>query len=211
MQPTRYTDRMLRCAITDHTSSSFVDTAQNEGLLRQVHRCAAEGVEFIQLREKNLDAGALLTLAEAVLQTLREMQSPTKLLINTRADVAIAARAHGVHLTSSPDELTPQQVRGLFTHAGLPAPIVSVSCHTPADIARARHNAADFILFGPVFEKRVNGKLASDGVGLEALAMACAIAQHVPVLALGGVTAQNAAACLASGATGVAGIRLFAT
>jgi len=200
---------MLRCAITDQTASCFVNTAHNEGLLRQVCRCAAEGVEFIQLREKNLDAGALLTLAEAVLQTLREMQSPTKLLINTRADVAVAARAHGVHLTSSPDELTPQQVRGLFKHAGLRAPIVSVSCHTPAHIARARHNAADFILFGPVFEKRVNGKLVSDGVGLEALAMACAIAQQVPVLALGGITSQNSAACLAAGAAGIAGIRFF--
>ena len=143
------------------------------------------------------------------MQTLREMQSSTKLLINTRADVAIAARAHGVHLTSHTDELMPQQVRELYTHAGLPAPIVSISCHTPADIARARHNAADLILFGPVFEKRVNGELVSEGVGLEALALACAIAQQVPVLALGGITAQNSAACLAAGATGVAGIRTF--
>ena len=156
---------MLRCAITDGSASGFVNAAQIDRLRNHVRRWAADGIDIIQLREKNLDAGALLALAEAALQTLREMQSPTKLLINTRADVAIAARAHGVHLTSDPNELTPQQVRELFTHAGLPAPIVSVSCHTPADIARARHNAADFILFGPVFEKRINGKLVTDGVG----------------------------------------------
>jgi thiamine-phosphate pyrophosphorylase len=148
-------------------------------------------------------------LAEAAMQTLHEMQSPAKLLINTRADVAVAARAHGVHLTAGPDELTPHQVRELFTHAGLPAPIVSVSCHTPADIARARHNAADFILFGPVFEKRIDGQLVAAGAGLEALTFACAIAQQIPVLALGGITPQNSAVCLASGATGVAGIRTF--
>jgi thiamine-phosphate pyrophosphorylase len=100
-------------------------------------------------------------------------------------------------------------VRELYTHAGLPAPIVSVSCHTPSDIARARHNAADFILFGPVFEKCVNGELVAGGVGFEALTLACAIAQQVPVLALGGITHENSAACLAAGAAGVAGIRLF--
>jgi thiamine-phosphate pyrophosphorylase len=200
---------MLRCAITDHTASGCVNTEQIERLQKKVHRWATEGVELVQLREKNLDAGALLALAEAALQTLREMQSPTKLLINTRADVAIAARAHGVHLTSRPDELTPQQVRELYTHAGLSAPIVSVSCHTPTDIARARHNAADFILFGPVFEKRVHGEIVIEGVGLEALSLACAVAQQVPVLALGGITQQNAAVCLACGATGIAGIRTF--
>lgn len=199
---------MLRCAITNHAASGFVNAAQIKRLQEQVRRWAADGIDLIQLRE-NLDAGALFSLAEVALQTLREMQSPAKLLINTRADVAIAARAHGVHLTSHADELTPQQVRELFTHAGLPAPIVSVSCHTPTDIARARHNAADFILFGPVFEKRVDGKLVTEGVGLEALAFACAIAQQVPVLALGGITAQNSAVCLASGASGIAGIRLF--
>lgn len=200
---------MLRCAITNHNASGFVNATQIERLQNQVRHWAADGIELIQLREKELNAGALFTLAEVALQTLHEMQSPTKLLINTRADVALAARAHGVHLTSHPDELTPQQVRELFTHAGLPAPIVSISCHTPSDIARARHNTADFILFGPVFEKRVNGERVSDGVGLEALALACAIAQQVPVLAIGGITRENSARCLASGAAGVAGIRTF--
>lgn len=200
---------MLRCAITDGTASSFVNATQIDRLKDQVRRWAADGIELIQLREKNADAGALFQLAQAAMQILREMQSPTKLLINTRADVAIAAHAHGVHLTSHPDELTPHQVRELFTHAALLAPIVSVSCHTPADIAHARHNAADFIFFGPVFEKRINGELVAAGAGLEALAFACAIAQQVPVLALGGVTPQNSAVCLASGAIGVAGIRTF--
>src|ERR1700761_300022 len=200
---------MLRCAITDGTSSCFVNAAQIDLLQKQVRGWAADGIDLIQLREKNLEASALLVLAEAALLALHETYSPTKLLINTRADVAIAARAHGVHLTSDPNELTPQQVRELFTHAGLPAPVVSISCHPPADIARARHHAADFILFGPVFEKRVDGDLVTAGAGLEAVALACAIAQQVPVLALGGITVENAAECLAAGAAGVAGIRTF--
>lgn len=200
---------MLRCAITDGTASSFVNATQIDRLRNHVRRWAADGIDLIQLREKSLDAGALLALAEVALDTLRETQSPTKLLINTRVDVAIAARAHGVHLTSRPDELTPQQVRELFTHAGLPAPVVSISCHTPSDIARARHNTADFILFGPVFEKRVDGELVAAGVGLEALSLACAIAQQVPLLAIGGITSENISACLAAGAAGIAGIRTF--
>jgi len=200
---------MLRCAITDGTASGFVNATQIDRLQNHVRRWAADGIELIQLREKNLDAGALLALAEAALQTLHEMQSRTKLLINTRADVAIASRAHGVHLTSHADELTPHQVRELYTHAGLPSPIVSISCHTPADIARARHNAADLILFGPVFEKRVDGEVVAPGAGLEALVLACAIAQQVPILALGGVTSENSGACLSAGAAGVAGIRTF--
>jgi thiamine-phosphate pyrophosphorylase len=200
---------MLRCAITDGTASGFVEAARIGRLQNNVRRWAADGIDLIQLREKSLDAGALLELAEAALDTLREMQSAAKLLINTRVDVAIAARAHGVHLTSDPDELTPQQVRELFTHAGLPPPIISLSCHTPTDIARARHNAADFILFGPVFEKRIDSELVSAGTGLEALGLACAVAQQIPVLALGGITPQNSAVCLAAGAAGIAGIRLF--
>jgi thiamine-phosphate pyrophosphorylase len=200
---------MLRCAITDGAADGFVNGAQIERLRNHVRHWAVDGIDFIQLREKSFDAGALLTLAEAVMQTLHEMQSPTKLLINARADVAVAARAHGVHLTAHPEELTPQQVRSLFVHARLPSPIVSVSCHTPADIARARHHFADFILFGPVFEKRIDGERVADGVGLEALSLACAIAQPVPLLALGGITSENTAACMTAGAAGVAGIRTF--
>jgi thiamine-phosphate pyrophosphorylase len=200
---------MLRCAITDGTASRFVNTTQIDRVRNRVHQWAADGIDFIQLREKNVDAGALLSLAEAILQTLREMASPTKLLVNARADVAIAAGAHGVHLTSHPDELTPQQVRELFTHARFHSPTVSVSCHSPSDIARARHNAADLILFSPVFEKRVDGEIAFGGVGIDALAFACKIAQPLPVLALGGITVENSAACLTAGAAGVAGIRTF--
>lgn len=200
---------MVRCAITDGLASGFVNATQIDRLQNQVRHWAAEGIDIIQIREKHLEAGALFALAEAAMQVLREMQSQTKLLINARADVAVAAGAHGVHLTGHHDELTPQQVRSLFAQARLPSPVVSVSCHTPTDIARARHHGANYILFGPVFEKRVHGELITAGVGLEALALACAIAESVPVLALGGVTPENAGLCVSAGAAGIAGIRSF--
>jgi thiamine-phosphate pyrophosphorylase len=200
---------MLRFAITGGTACGLVNTAQIEQLETQVRRWAAAGIDFIQLREKSLDPGALLLLAEAARRTLDATHSATKLLINARADLAIAARADGVHLTAYPDELTPQQVRALYQHAGLAWPIVSVSCHTMDEINRARDNSPDLILFGPVFEKRVAGELISPGVGLDSLHSACQAADPVPVLALGGVTAQAIPLCLQAGAAGVAGIRLF--
>ncbi|HEY4011382.1 MAG TPA: thiamine phosphate synthase [Acidobacteriaceae bacterium] len=201
---------MLRCAITDGTASGFVNSTQTERLQAQVRCCAADGVDLIQLREKHLEAGALFALAEAAMRVLRDIESRTKLLINGRADVAVAACAHGVHLTSHPDELTPQQVRTLYESAGVPSPVISISCHTGGDVARSLENGVDIILFGPVFEKRVGEKLVTEGVGLERLAEACTLAGPVPVLALGGVTAENASACLAAGASGIAAIRLFA-
>jgi thiamine-phosphate pyrophosphorylase len=70
-------------------------------------------------------------------------------------------------------------------------------------------NSADYILFGPIFEKRVAGELLHEGIGLERLGEACRCAEEIPVLALGGVTPANAGACIAAGAAGVAGIRMF--
>lgn len=204
---------MLRCAITGGTASGFVNRFEIEPIEEQVRRWAAARIDFVQLREKGLDPGALLLLAEAAMRILRETHSETKLLINARADVAIAARADGVHLTAHPDEFTPQQVRALYDHAALASPVVSVSCHTTDEVKRARDNGANLILFGPVFEKRAGDQLGDQliahGVGIEALLEACRAAHPVPVLALGGITSKNASACVEAGAAGIAGIRTF--
>jgi thiamine-phosphate pyrophosphorylase len=204
---------MLRCAITDSPSYARDAPTQRAKLLEHARRWAFEGVELVQLREKHLEAGALFELAEAVLEILRangpQNRSRTRLILNGRADVAAAAGADGVHLTSQSGELTPQQVRAVFAHAHRSMPIVSVSCHTLDEIRRAKDNGADYILFGPVFEKRVAGELIREGSGLDALRAACELADSLPVLALGGVTAEHAASCVAAGAAGVAGIRLF--
>ncbi|HSU19085.1 MAG TPA: thiamine phosphate synthase [Acidobacteriaceae bacterium] len=201
---------MVRCAITDTVHVDRDPHAQRRALLESAQRWSAEGVELVQLRQKHLEAGALLQLAEEMLAVIRSRTgSRTKLVVNGRADVAVAAAADGVHLTSHAGELTPEQVRCLFAYAGLAAPVVSISCHTLDDVARARQEHADYILFGPVFEKRSGGELIAPGSGLELLAAACKQADRVPVLALGGITSENTPACLESGAAGVAGIRLF--
>jgi thiamine-phosphate pyrophosphorylase len=217
---------MLRYAITDRTllgneaqvphpcaaSSSMGGMYNVQALLQQAAHLASLQIDCLQLREKDLPAATLATLARALLATLRAHNSPTKLLINSRADIAIAAHADGVHLTSAPGELTPAQVRALYAHAGMPAPIISLSCHTVEEVARAAHAPEDarptLILFGPVFKKIVAAS-ATPGTGLTLLAAACRAAAPIPVLALGGITEQNTPAALAAGAAGIAAIRLF--
>ncbi len=200
---------MIRYAITDARRFGETAEARFAGLLADAARWAVAGVEFVQLREKMLAGEELLHLAEAMLRIFHEAGGGTKLLVNSRADIAMAARADGVHLTSGSEELAPEQVRRLYAHAGLPKPVVSAACHSVEDADRASDTGADLILFGPVFEKRVAGELVVEGAGLELLRDVCAAAGGTRVLALGGVTLENAAACVAAGASGVAGIRLF--
>jgi thiamine-phosphate pyrophosphorylase len=193
---------MIRYAITDGDSTTA-------GLLERARRWAADGIDYVQLREKQRPAGELVELAKALMAIFAAYGLHTKLLVNGRADVAVAAAADGVHLTAHPGELTPGQVRSVFAIAGRGEPLVSVSCHSATEAQRVRDTGADLILFSPVFEKRIGGEVVVAGLGLQALEQACIAAGDVPVLALGGMTAESAAACYEVGAVGIAGIRLF--
>jgi thiamine-phosphate pyrophosphorylase len=200
---------MRRYAITNRALYPGGELQQQAALLRDARRWIADGINLIQLREKNLPAANIAALAREILQAIAVATSPTKLLINSRPDIAIATATHGVHLTAAPDELTPAQVRSLYAIANSPAPIISISCHTLEDVQRARVNQADAILFAPVFEKIVAGQIITAGHGIDQLRAACLAASPIPVYALGGVTLKNAPACLDAGAAGIAGIRLF--
>ncbi len=205
---------MLRYAITDRQQLGATEAERADGLVQQAVRLAARGdIDYLQLREKELPPTELATLARRILEALQakvpDSARRPKLLINSRADLAIAVRADGVHLTSSPGELTPAQVRRLYTEASMPTPVVSLSCHSLEDVRVAHSAAPNLILFGPVFEKRTGDQLIAGGPGLEQLRQACAAAAPIPVLALGGITEENTPACLAAGAGGIAAIRLF--
>lgn len=204
-------------AITDRRLFGADETVRRERLLEQTLLWAANGVAFIQLREKDLTAREQVELSRAMLGAIRGTEnSTTRLLINGRPDIALAAGADGVHLPSGADELTPVEVRKIFAAAGQKSePVVSVSCHTLAEVEAARVQRPDLILFAPVFEKvvekvgRANAKEIVSGTGLELLHQACQTAIPVPVLALGGITRENAADCLRAGAAGIAAIRLL--
>jgi thiamine-phosphate pyrophosphorylase len=200
---------VLRYAITSRALYSGSEHEKQAALLRQASRWAADGLDHIQLREKDLPSAAIAALARQILKAISVVPGSTKLLINSRPDIAIVTGSHGVHLTTDPDELTPAQVRSLYASATLPAPIVTVSCHTLDDVRRAREDHADAILFAPVFEKKLHDQERIPGQGLDRLQAACTAASPIPVYALGGVTLESLTACIAAGAAGIAGIRLF--
>ena len=174
-------------------------------MLKKIAECAAAGVNLVQLREKDLSARALEELALKAMAAVAGSQ--THLLINSRTDVALACGAHGVHLPAN--DLPASEVRAIFARAGVSEPVIGVSTHSAAEVASAEAHGADFAVFAPVFEK---GGTASRE-GLEELRRICHRAEAaqppMPVLALGGITVENAQVCVAAGAAGIAGIRLF--
>jgi thiamine-phosphate pyrophosphorylase len=205
---------LMLYAITDRKRLSPEERIAREQLLLDAANWSRSGVAWIQMREKDLNARAQVALARDLLAAIRQQPgSSTRLLINSRPDVALAAGADGVHLTSAKDTLTPDEVRAIYRAAGAPRPWISIACHTPDEAAAARHAGVDCILFAPVFGKSTRTaagvELRLPGAGLEKLAAACHAAEPVPVYALGGITEENAADCLAAGATGIAAIRLM--
>jgi len=154
-------------------------------------------VDWVQIREKELAARELMEIVRRVMA----LPNPhmVRILVNTRMDVAIAAGASGVHLPSG--SIAASEWRRI-TPAGF---LIGVSCHSLDDVLMAQ--AADYVLFGPVFAPISK---TSDLVprGLDELARVSG-AVKIPVLALGGITEENAPACVEAGAAGVAGISLF--
>ena len=211
--------RCLLYYITNRIAFEGDERTRRSRLLEKISEAARAGVEYIQLREKDLPARELEQLARKAANVIRSSQLRTRLLINSRTDVALAAQADGVHLRS--DDISPSEVRKIWScGAGAPFdklrasfagentpqnPIIAVSCHSPAEVAQAARNKADLAVFAPIFEKRdVPGTRPA---GLAALLEACHA--KIPVLALGGITLENAQSCLEAGAAGIAAIRLF--
>ena len=153
---------------------------------------------MIQIRERDLTARELFSLAEHVAAALSDANA--KLLINDRADIA-ACVGCGVHLTTR--SLTASVVREAFGSEML----VGASTHNIDEAREAESGRADFIVFGPVFETE-SKKAYGPPVGLESL-RAVADKSRIPVLALGGVSAANFQDALHAGAAGVAAISLF--
>ena len=157
---------------------------------------AAAGVDLIQIREKHLPARALFEFCRALRAATQN--TPARLLVNDRWDIAIAAGLAGVHLPA--DGIPPATLRRL----GPPGFIIGQSCHSPAEVVAAQFSV-DFCVLGPVFP---TPSKSGTPLGLAALRTVTATSS-IPILALGGITIANAASCLEAGAAGVAGIRLF--
>jgi thiamine-phosphate pyrophosphorylase len=179
------------CLVTDRHAT------RERPLDEVVEACLRAGLRAVQLREKDLAAGALLDLA----QRLRELtrRAGARLLVNDRVDVVLAVGADGVHLPGA--SLSVDVARRLVG----PARLVGVSTHSPPEAEAAGRAGADYVVFGPVYDtpsKRPYGAPP----GLPALGEACRSAR-VPVLAIGGITPARVAEVRRAGAAGVAVIR----
>jgi len=209
--------RCLLYYITDRTAFAGEESHRRVRLLEKIAEAAHAGVDYIQLREKDLPTRELESLARNALGVIAKLRTDdrelrTQLLINSRTDVAVAARADGVHLRS--DDISPRDARNIWKQCGAcmcgvgalaREPVIGVSCHSPGEVHKAAAEGANFAVFAPVFEKK--GSRETKPAGLATLQQACRAS--IPVLALGGINLKNAQACLEAGAAGIAAIRLF--
>ena len=211
---------MLTYYITDRTQFAGGEADRRSQLLRTLRQAAAAGVDYIQLREKDLSARDLELLAREALRVIRE-EGPARLLINHRTDLALAVGADGVHLTG--DDLAAGDARALADghHPGREF-LVAASCHSAEQVRLAEAHGADFAVLAPIFEKAGGQGRAGEGIGLEELRRAArpdsttdarieagGERRGFPVFALGGVDRERATLCAAAGAAGIAGIRIF--
>jgi thiamine-phosphate pyrophosphorylase len=203
---------MLLYYITDRAGFAGTNAQRRSALLRRIAEAAAAGVDYIQLREKDLSPSDLERLAREAVRAVRDNSSVSKLLINSRADIALACGADGVHLPSG--DVPATEIRALWMERGHREPLIGVSAHSSAEVREAEAHGANFAVLAPIFEKV---QIDVEGIGLDALRQACSAAseregieaRRCAVLALGGVNLTNARACLEAGAAGLAGIRLF--
>jgi thiamine-phosphate pyrophosphorylase len=201
----------LLCYVTDRRSLCEGDPAKShDTLLGKMEDAAAAGVDWIQIREKDLSGKecSLLTreaLQRAAASSIDEAKR-TRILVNDRLDVALAAPAGGVHLGEN--SLPPQEAKRLVqTLRSRKDFLIGVSCHSLASAKAAAENGAHYIFFGPVFATPAKAAYGAPQ-GLARLAEVCRSAS-IPVLAIGGITLENFADCISSGASGIAAIRLF--
>ncbi len=170
-------------------------------LLVCIEANARQGVEWVQIREKDLPVRDLLVLVRAAVARVR--QYGTKVLVNGRFDVALATGAHGVHL---PSDAPAASVMRRIVPADF---LIAVSTHAVSEVERAEREGADLAVFGPVFPTVSKPGLVKIP-GLDGLREACE-AVRMPVAALGGINADRESACRDAGATAVAGIGMFQT
>ena len=195
---------MKLCYVTDRKALPGSPETQIQLLLDKIENAARAGVDWIQIREKDLTGRHLLTLVQ---EAKRRVGASCRVLVNDRLDVALAAGADGAHLGER--SLPVGEARRLLGERHMAAPefLLGASTHSVQSVREAAAGGADYVIFGPVFA--TPSKLAYGAPqGIERLEEACR-SVSIPLIAIGGVTVENARECIAAGAAGIAAIRLF--
>lgn len=202
------------CYVTDRRSlGSGEGSSAIDPLLHKIEEVISAGVDWVQIREKDLSGKELGHVVREALRIAAKYSAnsgATQILVNDRLDVALAEGAGGVHLPE--DSLPVAEAKRLVRAQGRERVskqdfLVGVSCHSQKAAEAAAASGADYIFFGPIFATPSKDAYGAPQ-GLDRLASVCRAAA-VPVLAIGGITPENAAACMVVGAAGIAAIRLF--
>jgi thiamine-phosphate pyrophosphorylase len=203
--------KLILCYVTDRRLLGGVAAGDaRDRLLHKIKAASLAGVDWIQIREKDLSGRECVLLAREALrrteQSSKSSATRTRILVNDRLDVALAEGTGGVHLGEN--SLPVQEVRRSVDSRGERKDfLVGVSCHSLAAAKSAASGGADYIFFGPVFATPSKAAFGPPQ-GIERLKEVCR-AVSIPVIAIGGITLSNSAACLSAGASGLAAIRLF--
>lgn len=198
---------MILCYVTDRHALEECSTSK---LLRSIEYAAAAGIDWIQIREKDLSARELVALARGAIAGRNENSGAgtkrPRIIINERIDVALACGAAGVHLSGA--SVPVREAVSWLRSGNAPREFtVGVSCHSLTEAQAAQAAGASYVFFGPIYAtpSKINfGKPQ----GTHSLSQVCH-AVRIPVLAIGGISEANAHACMEAGAAGVAAIRLF--
>jgi len=221
----------ILCYVTDRKILPHA-SPMTSALIRKMETIASAGIDWLQIREKDLSARELSNLAREALRRTTASSAKerrvTRILINDRLDIALSEHADGVHLGEQSLPVTEakqliesrlQVAPALLPVPAQPAPrplltqpsptdfLLGVSCHSLKAVKSAALAGATYVIFGPIFATPSKASFG-DSQGLNLLAEACRSAK-IPVLAIGGITVENAGACIAAGAAGIAAIRLF--
>lgn len=196
--------RPILCYVTDGRALPVSAEAPRQAvLLERIRNAAAAGVDWVQIREKDLDGRPLSDLVSGAIAAIRG--STAKILVNDRLDIALTTGANGVHLGENSLPIA-EAVRAKRQFS--PAEFwIGASCHSLEAARRAAQEGADYVFFGPVFPTPSKAQFGAPQ-GLDRLAEVCS-STPIPVLAIGGINAENAGTCTEVGAAGIAAIRLF--
>ena len=204
--------KRIVCYVTD--SQSLGLTEPRSDILAKIEAAVGAGVDWVQIREKEMPARRVLGIARAAVGMTNRKPAPpaaedrpgSLILVNDRLDVALAADAAGIHLGR--ESLPAQDVIGWRRRGKMVTDLMVVlSCHTIDELCQAEDAGVDYAFFGPVFDtptKRTFGP----PLGIAKLAAGCR-ATRLKVIAIGGVTLQNSEECFHAGAAGIAAIRMF--